>query len=771
MRGATTRVLALLVMGLVLGSCASSVGPSDAPVETIALRRVSGTVALPEGAVADVAEFDVVSIAERAEVGADGTYSVLIPDNDRAQVVAVVDGDGAPALLGYVPQDETTDITIDATSTALSLVMMNPYLLMFSSSDRNEVVAAAQAKATWPDIVAAAEAVVASSSSSRLEGNLEPALMQLASELLIDVLDDHSEPLEPLASPWIEDADGDDIACVNPDPVYYAGRLTTVGGGDTLLFLVDSSRNRVRVTPSWPPVVDAVAATKTYVDLGDGTYDVAFFRGSFRTFDATTGDGLASTWNAARMVTSLVGLLGGVSPEADASALDLDSVETGALAGRIGSADTYGFVEGVMGLVSERADLFAAWFWGEENDACADYLEAVCPVVQGICFSTEVVSGGEKKIPVVSCLVAAEPEDAQRISQLDGVMTLAGSHSPPEAAFEVDPPFAAVGTLVEFDAGIVTDPDSEVASLEVRWDFENDGVWDTDWNAIKTTVTTFDTRGMHQVALQVRDEEHLNDTIVHAVNVGGSEETASHIVILRDEVPWSPTVPAILDQMLEVMGLTEGDGPNEYEIVGSEDLPTLDLTPGEDLVIVQSDQPGGFYFAYAAAQVRLSRFVAAGGTIFWEACDLGAHGGSIQEAGIELPGAVTLSPYQTWYNYVALPGAPIVEGLPEELYGQYASHAVIGGLPDGATVYIENEDGAATLVEFGYGEGWVIMTTQPLEWNFYHNLSSGRVMPHVVSYVLGIPLIHDFGDIVKPEFRGRPSTGPSGVRHLTSRTR
>ncbi|MBD3368628.1 MAG: hypothetical protein GF405_10740, partial [Candidatus Eisenbacteria bacterium] len=675
MRGSTMRALLLLGLGLLLGSCSSTVGPSSPAADGVAVRMVSGTVILPEGAAADPADLEVVSMASRAPVGADGAYSIEIPETDGTQILAVVDAAGAPVMLGSAGPDETTGVGIDAPSTALSLVLMNPYTLMFSPSDRAEIALAAQSKTDWPSVVAAAEQVVASSASSRLDGNLEPALMQLASELVIDVLDDYPAEMVSLASPWMEDAPGDDVTCVNPDPVYYAGRVTTMGGSDTLLFVVNSERNRVRVSPAWPPAVDAALASRTTLDLGDGTFEVAFFRGSFRTFDRSTGDGLASTWNAARMIAELLNLCGGVAPAPDPSQLDLSGMATGALAGRVGSGDTYGFVEGVMGLTVGASDVLAQWLWGEENEDCADYLEAVCPVIQGLSFSTEVVAGGEKRIPVVSTLVAAKPEDAQRISQLDGVMTNAGTHAPPEAAFEVDPPFATVGYPVSFDATSVTDADDPVTDLEVRWDWENDGTWDTSWNRIKTAVRMFDSRGLTEVALQVRDPRHLNDTVVHAVNVGGSEETASHVVILRDEVPWSPTVPAILDQMLEVMGITEGDGPNQYEVVGSDDLLSLDLTPGEDLVIVQSDQPQAFYNAYAASQVMLSRFVAGGGTLFWEACDLGAHGGSITDAGIELPGAVTLSHYQTWYNYVSLPGAPIVEGLPEELYGQYASHA------------------------------------------------------------------------------------------------
>jgi len=268
----------------------------------------------------------------------------------------------------------------------------------------------------------------------------------------------------------------------------------------------------------------------------------------------------------------------------------------------------------------------------------------------------------------------------------------------------------------------------------------------------------------------VRDGDGLADAVVHRVNVGGGEGTAAHVVVLRDVVPWSPEVPPVLDLMLQALGMTEGAGAGRYEVKTSADLPGLTLTPGEDLLIVQNDQPQTFYNAYGRNQVKVLQFVAAGGTVFWEACDLGWSGGSIQAARIAWPGGIEFRSYPTWVNNVVLRGAPIVEGLPEQVYGQYASHEGIENLPDGASVYMRDDGGSPTLVEFGYGDGWVVLTTQPLEWNFYHNWTCGLVMPNVVCYVLGLPLVHDFGDIVKPSERGRPAsfggaTGPtSGKR-------
>jgi hypothetical protein len=773
MRSAKAVATLLAVLTLCLGSCTDSGGPTspDLGPGSIPTRSVGGSIALPDGAPADPATLEVLSFADRATVGAAGDFTILVPDTDLPQVVLVMGEGTAPLLLGVVWPVEPRALVVDATSTADALVLLNPFTLMFRSGDCAAVVEAARQKPEWTELADLIETLVTETATGRLDGTVEPGLFQLAASVTIDGLGDFPGGLSPYADPWTEDAAGDLIALTNPDPIYYAACFTPTSGGESLVAVAGSDREGIRIDLGWPPVLRTTAITRTYVDLGGGTFDVTTTRGNLASFDPATAEGIAGIMNASRGVVEVVSLGSGTVVDRDPLDLGLASM---AGVTRLGSAartgDTYKLTASVISLVSDEGKRVATWLWEKENQSCEDYLATLCPLLAETLFSTEVLAAGESRIPFFSRLISAGTLESHRISQVDGVMAYGGNHAPPAAAFDVSPSFAEPGVPVSFDASMTTDPDDSLEDLQTRWDWENDGEWDTPWTNTLSAVHSFEHAGTHEIVLQVRDTRLLIDTVVHTLNVGGGEESAEHIVIFRDVVPWAPEVPPILDEMLEVLELVPGEGPKHFEIVGSDEMGSFPLTPGDDLVIIQSDQTQAFYDAYAANQVRFLQFVQNGGTIFWEACDLGWHDGSIDLAGIVLPGAVTLHARDTWYNFVSLPGAPLVEGLPDLLYGQFASHEYIANLPDGATVYAADDAGGPTLVEFGYGDGWVIMTTQPLEWNFYNNWSCGQVMPHVVTYVLGMPLVHDFGDIVKPEERGRPA-GSGGANGLTSGTR
>ncbi len=769
MKTATGVVVLLSLLGLALSSCSTTGGDDEQPA--IPLKSVAGTVSLPLGTPIDPSTLEVVSFADRASVEADGGFSLMVPDADLPQVVFVMGAGPAPVLAAWIEPDDVNPVVIDASSSALALSMMNPFLTMFSAADLATVAETVTQHHSWNTLVGNIEAAVSGSATGRLSDSAEPGIVQLAAGIVIDALDGNPGGDLPCAWPWLEDVAGSgDVACVNPGALFYGFRFAPEGGTDTTTVLVGSDRENVHIIASWPPSIDPSTVTRTSVTLGDGTFESAFVRADFRDFTTDTAEGLATVENCGRAVVELLAPLSGVLLEGTAAELGVASWPTTELTAAAVARDTYGFMLALAALIENEAADVSRWYWEDDNTACEDFIAAAGPLVRGALFSTQILADGEYRVPFFADLVTADPLGSQRITQLDGAMALAGSHTAPSAAFVFSPPFAVPGAAVSFDAGACADVDDPAGVLEVRWDWESDGAWDTPWTRTKTALHSFADPGVQEVSLQVKDRLGLNDTVVHRVNVGGSQGNAAHVIILRDAVPWAPEVPPILDQMLEAIGFEEGTGPGQYEVRGSDDMGTLSLTPGEDLLIVQNDQPQTFYNAYGRNQVRFLQFVASGGTLFWEACDLGWNGGSIQAARIVLPGGVEFRPYQTWYNEIALPGAPIVEGLPAEIYGQYASHEGIENLPDGATTYIRDDAGSPTLAEYGYGDGWVILSTQPLEWNFYHNWTGGLVMPNVVCYVLGEPLVHDFGDIIKPEQRGRPAA-VGGASGLTSGTR
>src|SRR2546426_10041217 len=126
----------------------------------------------------------------------------------------------------------------------------------------------------------------------------------------------------------------------------------------------------------------------------------------------------------------------------------------------------------------------------------------------------------------------------------------------PTARFTFPPPFPRVDNSVFFDASSSTDPDPS-ATLQARWDWEGDGVWDTPWSSTLTIEHIFTSAGAYLVKLAIVDSHGLTAGIAQWVavqNPGGGDKTPPQVAILS---PSNDTV--IASENVTVMGVAWDD--------------------------------------------------------------------------------------------------------------------------------------------------------------------------------------------------------------------
>lgn len=87
----------------------------------------------------------------------------------------------------------------------------------------------------------------------------------------------------------------------------------------------------------------------------------------------------------------------------------------------------------------------------------------------------------------------------------------------PKAKYVVAPARGDVSTVFSFNADSVSDNEDPESSLEVRWDWDNDGLWDTEFTTEKIAEFQYDLVGHYRPKLEVRDTKNLTDTIKHLV--------------------------------------------------------------------------------------------------------------------------------------------------------------------------------------------------------------------------------------------------------------
>jgi parallel beta-helix repeat protein len=104
----------------------------------------------------------------------------------------------------------------------------------------------------------------------------------------------------------------------------------------------------------------------------------------------------------------------------------------------------------------------------------------------------------------------------------------------PTAAFTVTPTSGFTSTLFSFDTSGCSDTEDPVSALQVRWDWETDGLYDTDWSTTKTASHTFTTTGQHTIRLEVQDTAGLADATTRQVTVSEQSHWVFLPLVVRD---------------------------------------------------------------------------------------------------------------------------------------------------------------------------------------------------------------------------------------------
>ncbi len=112
-------------------------------------------------------------------------------------------------------------------------------------------------------------------------------------------------------------------------------------------------------------------------------------------------------------------------------------------------------------------------------------------------------------------------------------------NTPPEADFTIyndqnglqSQARGTTSTRFTFDASNSSDNETDISDLEVRWDFENDGVLDSYFSRTKTIEHTFKTAGVYTVKLQVLDPAGNISSTTHTVTVANNTPPEAYFVV------------------------------------------------------------------------------------------------------------------------------------------------------------------------------------------------------------------------------------------------
>jgi len=168
--------------------------------------------------------------------------------------------------------------------------------------------------------------------------------------------------------------------------------------------------------------------------------------------------------------------------------------------------------------------------WDFENDGAFDTEYLSIPQVQHQ-FFTEGTQAVKLEIK----------DQYGLVNNVTKEMVIGHANMPPVADFFTATHYGNLTTHFYFNAGPSTDPEDWEYQISFRWDFNNDGIWDTDFSVNREVTHHYGVEGTFKIVCQAMDSGELTDTASLEVYVsGGTNETG--VIIDHDKGQYYGTV-------------------------------------------------------------------------------------------------------------------------------------------------------------------------------------------------------------------------------------
>jgi len=172
-----------------------------------------------------------------------------------------------------------------------------------------------------------------------------------------------------------------------------------------------------------------------------------------------------------------------------------------------------------------------------------------------------------------------------------------------------------------------------------------------------------------------------------------------------------------------------------YDLINSSMIPTTDFND-YTFVLVEGNQPADFNQNVLDNMAQFEEYVDAGG---WLQFHMGTN--NHNPAMMLWDGTTYLNEDNQNENYTGPDGTghPILEGVTEPFLGNWANHGVLTNFPLDALVIVETATPNPTLVEYGYGQGNVVVTTMTMEFLYHNGYDSGQILVNLINYMANRP--------------------------------
>lgn len=535
----------------------------------LVLKQASITIPAFEGVNLDFNNLTASTTFSEQGLNSDGSSQLKFIEGSQYQLLYVTKNDGEPIAVSYTDSTkiDNNNVIITSESIAKGVILSMPLLIGYNETERLTILEKAISLNLFTDLVQEIETAIATDPENLLNEVVYPGIYEKSFLIIIDSiknLDEESatarvatslltaqktneEIIGSVEHPHLQDVPGVNIDVVNTEFVFYgieAKRIENIDDAYNYVGLATSRKKalEVNIELSWTPVtVNWTAPIHTPVSLDDGGFDISLTKFSFES-EAGQKAFSANMFKGACILVELV--TPGWCP-ADDKAISsiIDSIGIAP-----GVNDVWRSI--ISGSPSKALSIIVDWLQSPEGftyltlklypgaDSKVTHqfaMKSALKILESASFVLKFYPLLNDNIPFFTGLALAPNKFKWCIAQNVEILReeVGCSLTEPTARIEIKdaPENLFVGHTVTFDASKSSDLEDDDASLELRWDFDNNGVFDTDWlsSPDKTYDYIFTIPGFYEVILEVKDQDGMIGRAIKSIVVRESDDHGNSI--------------------------------------------------------------------------------------------------------------------------------------------------------------------------------------------------------------------------------------------------
>lgn len=470
----------------------------DGESDEVPQRNITSQISLPSQSSLSGDELQIISSLDSEPTETESEVELNTVQGNKQQILIATSESDNPVLLSVL-SDTTkgSNSVMTPTSTAKSLILMNPFFIGTSSSQRDFILKEAENHGQFDDLVDDIETLLIKDPENTLNYQVHPGIYRTAASIAIDILGG-SDQIKSYAetkseAPWIEDvADDPAVTFFNPRTIYYGVGIDNTSDEDVNnVISLSAQASHFSYEFDWPPIVRTDPTEKEY-DLGDGQFEVEMVTGfdfsSNDVYQWSTPNGRATWSNVGKGILLMVDLVVGIStiPDASMSRLVPQSTEIRAITIQMGThlaeKDATNFFIDLLELINAHSEAILLWLWEDATtDAARSYITQIHKVLGNVNTAVKVIttaeSGLNRALPFATDLIKAKNSTSITLIQENGNLTdNLINEAPEKPTLNVGKRNVTVGEEIQITTAS-TDPDGETVSYRINWGNGQYGQW------------------------------------------------------------------------------------------------------------------------------------------------------------------------------------------------------------------------------------------------------------------------------------------------------